>query len=440
MALHNKVVDKQQYVILILLAVFLLQTKCSFSPPKWNRSELTDYISEDTNLSDSLLVGYDKRFIPRLPDAPLFVKLQVVVSDVLKIGDMEAELIIFIRQTWYDYRLSWNSTKERLKIREHFLDKIWLPDVRIVNLKDAKRFEGFGGVNMNIYRDGRIYFSQLVHVMTSCPMDLHRFPMDRQTCFLNFSSFAYGKSWLSFSPSGKPVEVRQHQLPQFYLVEAKELDESNNGGMAKFSVSLTFQRRAGYYVLQVYIPASFLVILSWLSFFMEATNIADRLTLEITMILSTVFLLDGINDSVTRVSYAKASDWYVITSFGFIFFALLETMLVYRLSLSEKIKAIKRGEKPSGVENTVEKQLSIVFMKSNEELPEENIELAKLKGQLNTGQDEVAFSRTESKVTVTKQNAVRSCSPSGWVDKICLVMFPTLYVAFNFGYWFHFSP
>ena len=69
-------------------------------------------------------------------------------------------MTIFIRQTWYDYRLSWNSTK-RLKVREHFLDKIWLPDVRIINLKDAKRFEGFGGVNMNIYPNGRIYFSQL---------------------------------------------------------------------------------------------------------------------------------------------------------------------------------------------------------------------------------------------------------------------------------------
>ena len=69
-------------------------------------------------------------------------------------------MIIFIRQQWYDCRLSWNATR-RLKIREHFLDQIWLPDIRIVNLKDVKRFDGFGGVNMNIYPDGRVYFSQL---------------------------------------------------------------------------------------------------------------------------------------------------------------------------------------------------------------------------------------------------------------------------------------
>ena len=117
--------------------------------------------------------------------------------------------------------------------------------------------------------------------------------------------------------------------------------------MSKFTVALTFQRRAGYYILQVYVPSSFLVILSWLAFFMEPTNITDRLALEITMILSSVFLLDGINDSVTRVSYAKASDWFVIVSFGFVFIALLETMLVYRLSLSEDSKREKKREENS---------------------------------------------------------------------------------------------
>ena len=34
---------------------------------------------------------------------------------------------------------------------------------------------------------------------------------------------------LNFSSSGKDVEVRQHQLPQFEFVEAKEIDEGSEG-------------------------------------------------------------------------------------------------------------------------------------------------------------------------------------------------------------------
>ena len=65
---------------------------------------------------------------------------------------------------------------------------------------------------------------------------------------------------------------------------------------------------------------------------MESSDIADRLALEVTMILSIVFLLGGINTSLPHVSYAKASDWFIIVSFTFVFTALVETMLVYRLT------------------------------------------------------------------------------------------------------------
>ena len=68
-------------------------------------------------------------------------------------------MILNIKQEWYDYRLKSNYTK-RLKVREHLLDKIWLPDLRIIDLKEVKRFDGFGAINMKVYPDGRVYYSK----------------------------------------------------------------------------------------------------------------------------------------------------------------------------------------------------------------------------------------------------------------------------------------
>lgn len=99
----------------------------------------------------------------------------------------------------------------------------------------------------------------------------------------------------------------------------------------KITVTLKFQRRAGFYILQIYVPSVFLVLLSWLSFFMESKDIANRLALEVTMILSIVFLLGNSNNSLPHLSYAKASDLFITVSFGFIFMALLQTMLTYHL-------------------------------------------------------------------------------------------------------------
>ena len=74
----------------------------------------------------------------------------------------ELETLLYIRQTCFDYRLSWNSTEiHKIKVREHFLDKIWIPDIRMRNMKDVHRFNEFGGINLNLYSTGKIYFSQL---------------------------------------------------------------------------------------------------------------------------------------------------------------------------------------------------------------------------------------------------------------------------------------
>ncbi|CAB4029526.1 gamma-aminobutyric acid receptor alpha-like, partial [Paramuricea clavata] len=303
-------------------------------------SEIQEHIDEQARVAKLLLENYDKRFIPTKHGKPLTVTIDVTIADILKIDDMEVEMLIYIRQRWYDFRLSWNSTMRRLKMREYFQDKIWLPDVRIINMKDAKRFQGFGEVNTHIHPDGKVYFSQTVLVKTSCPMDLHTFPLDRQTCFLNFSSFAYGRSLLNYTTGGKHVVVGHTKLPQFDLVETREIEgESKSPGI---TISLTFQRRFGYYLMSVYIPSASIVLLSWLVFFMEPSHVGDRIALEITLTLTIVFLLDGINKSIIHVSYPKASDVFVIVSFGFILLALLETMLVFRLSIFFEKKQKRR--------------------------------------------------------------------------------------------------
>ena len=102
--------------------------------------------------------------------------------------------------------------------------------------------------------------------------------------------------------------------------------------ISRVSIAIRFKRRWGYYIIQIYVPSIFLVVLSWLTFLMESSDISDRLALEVTMILSIVFLLAGVNTSLPHVSYAKASDWFMIVSFTFVFMALLETMLVYRMT------------------------------------------------------------------------------------------------------------
>lgn len=105
------------------------------------------------------------------------------------------------------------------------------------------------------------------------------------------------------------------------------------GIFSTITVTFLFERRLGYYVIQVYLPDIFVVALSWIVFWMDKTEMGDRMALGITTILTIMFLLGSLNGSMPRVSYPKALDWYLLASFIFVFLSLIECMLVFILTM-----------------------------------------------------------------------------------------------------------
>ena len=95
-------------------------------------------------------------------------------------------------------------------------------------------------------------------------------------------------------------------------------------------VTFTFSRRIGYYLINFYVPCIIMVIMSWIVFWIDRDNIGDRIALGITTVLTIVFLLGSSNSTMPRVSYPKAIDWYMMTSFIFVFMSLIMCLLIFR--------------------------------------------------------------------------------------------------------------
>lgn len=131
-------------------------------------------------------------------------------------------------------------------------------------------------------------------------------------------------------------------LPRFTLAD-HNVDycnsKTNTGEYSCIKVNLVFRREFSYYLIQIYIPCIMLVIVSWVSFWLDPNSIPARVSLGVTTLLTMATQISGINASLPPVSYTKAIDVWTGVCLTFVFGALLEFALVNYASRSDAHRA-----------------------------------------------------------------------------------------------------
>lgn len=80
----------------------------------------------------------------------------------------------------------------------------------------------------------------------------------------------------------------------------------------------------GYYLIQIYIPSTLIVVISWVSFWLSRAAVPARVALGITTVLTMTTLISSTNASLPKISYLKSIDVYLVTCFVMVFASLLE--------------------------------------------------------------------------------------------------------------------
>ena len=83
---------------------------------------------------------------------------------------------------------------------------------------------------------------------------------------------------------------------------------SFTGKYSCLKVELIFKREFSYYMLTIYVPCCMLVIVSWVSFWLDQNAIPARVSLGVTTLLTMSTQTSGINAQLPPVSYTKAID------------------------------------------------------------------------------------------------------------------------------------
>uniref|UniRef100_T1IRU1 Neurotransmitter-gated ion-channel transmembrane domain-containing protein n=1 Tax=Strigamia maritima TaxID=126957 RepID=T1IRU1_STRMM len=286
-------------------------------------------------------------------------------------------------------------------------------------------------------------------------MNLQYFPMDRQLCTIEIESFGYtmkdiryvwhkGQHSVGISP-----EV---QLPQFRVLghrqKSKEINLST-GNYSRLACEIQFVRSMGYYLIQIYIPSSLIVIISWVSFWLNRNASPARVALGVTTVLTMTTLMSSTNAALPKISYVKSIDVYLGTCFVMVFAALLEYATVGYLAkhiqmrknrilalqkLAEQRKAqleanhAHEGSISSSLEPGQQPRQTEVRFKIND--PK-----AHMKGGIVLENTVSGPSGVELELGLSRDlNKLCGIGPSD-IDKYSRVVFPVCFVCFNLMYW-----
>jgi len=319
-------------------------------------AQISNYRQKEKKILDQILRDevYDSRMRPtgiNTTDGPTVVKVNLYFRSFEKIDDvkMEYSVQITFRQQWNDNRLAFDSMDGHIKyLTMTDSRRVWMPDTFFRNEKHGQ-FHRIIQPNLyiRVFPDGDILYSIRVSLTLSCPMTLELFPLDTQVCFLRVASYGWTADDVKYTwKLPDPVQF----VDNLFLPGGFELDDylngncditTNTGTYSCLTVDMTFKRQLSYYILTIYIPTLMIVLVSWMSFWLDHKSAPARVALAVTTLLAMSTTTSSINNSLPPVAYTKAIDVWTNLCVTFVFLALLEYALVnYAARADAKANAI----------------------------------------------------------------------------------------------------
>ncbi|XP_028968619.1 glycine receptor subunit alpha-2-like [Galendromus occidentalis] len=303
---------------------------------------------KDLDALDELLKNYDRRALPTSHlGEPTIVTSEIFIRSFGSIdpSNMDYEVDLYLRQGWQDDRFKKNTFSRALDLNDpKLVQRIWKPEVFFANAKHAEfQFVTVPNVLVRIKPSGEILYMLRLKLRFSCMMDLYRYPMDSQVCSIELASFSKttDELQLRWAPEN-PVKLFENmKLPQFEIENVTVSlckEKFHIGEYSCLKAEFYLQRSLGYHMVQSYLPTILIVVISWVSFWLDVDAIPARVTLGVTTLLTISskassdkfpFLAGaGIQSNLPPVSYVKAMDVWMGTCTSFVFSALLEFTVV----------------------------------------------------------------------------------------------------------------
>ncbi|KAJ9585824.1 hypothetical protein L9F63_020526 [Diploptera punctata] len=338
---------------------------------------------------------YDRWARPGNKSQPVNVTVRI---HVYFLGAIEAQSLQFtahvlLRLRWRDPRLEYKKFAPSVPVlvREGApREKLWTPHIYLVNERESVVMGADKkDLLLTVEPDGTVVSSTRMKATLYCLMNLQKFPFDQQQCPLVLESWTYNTSDMMLAWEGdSPVTVNK----DLHLTEYKLVNTWSNFSVANYSlteeissnfgfhsryygkfddlllaltVRFDLAREVGHYIMDYFVPSILLVVVSWVSFWLDPNAVPGRTTLGTSTMLTFITLTRNTGSSLPKVSYIKATEIWFIVCTAFIFGSLVEFAFVNTIWRRKKNVELKKVNSKYILKSTLTPTMSRKQMNSS---------------------------------------------------------------------------
>lgn len=393
---------------------------------------------------ENLTAGYNKFLRPNFGGDPVRIALTLDIASISSISEsnMDYTATIYLRQRWTDPRLVFEGNKS-FTLDARLVEFLWVPDTYIVESKKSFLHEvTVGNRLIRLFSNGTVLYALRITTTVTCNMDLSKYPMDTQTCKLQLESWGYDGNdveftWLRGNDSVRGLEslrLAQYTIQQYFTLVT--VSQQETGNYTRLVLQFELRRNVLYFILETYVPSTFLVVLSWVSFWISLDSVPARTCIGVTTVLSMTTLMIGSRTSLPNTNcFIKAIDVYLGICFSFVFGALLEYAVAHYSSLQQMaVKDRGTAKEPEDVNITTLINSSISSFRrkisfASIEISGDNVNYSDLTMKAS---DKFKFVFREKIGRIIDYFTIQN--PSN-VDRYSKLLFPLIFMLANVFYW-----
>jgi len=283
-------------------------------------------------------------------DGPVRVSVGFFLSDVNEVDErretFEFEAIVTL--TWRDPRQAFDpdalGVGERVYQGDYQFAEVfdgWWPQLFLAN--ESGGFES-QGVILRVAPDGAMTLVTEINAVAEMPMQLRRFPFDRQDFEAHFQVLGYGRERVVLVPdptttgeAGEGVNIAQWELVDLRVSERDSspirLDGTERPS-SQLVVTLEMARESAHMLQVVVAPLTLLVVLTFCVFWMDRESLGDRMDISFIGILTVVAYQIIVSDTMPGIAYFTLMSGFLYSTYVVLAVGVIINIVVSKLDQS----------------------------------------------------------------------------------------------------------